>query len=290
MKKSLSFSAAIIILSLTFIYATFPAKQFVKNPKGYVFVPMGTLITNGKTVSCQAFYIKKTEVTNEEYKIFLNDLKKQGKMDEYKIAYPDSTKWLNSNAYMQPYVDFYFTHPAYDKYPVVNISRQGAKLYCKWLTEKVNSKLKNKNKYINDFRLPSPEEWMIAAKGGHVDAIYPWESKETADIDGNYFCNFKYLASPNAKKVKTNLEPGISPTIVSHFKPNGYGIYDMAGNVAEMVQVLGDSTKSGIGTKGGSFIDDESHIKIDGPDAYKGITEASPFIGFRPVSTFTYTK
>jgi formylglycine-generating enzyme required for sulfatase activity len=288
MRKSILLSAALIPLSLIFIFSTGPANRYMKDPKGYAFVPMGTLINNGKTVSCQAFYIKKTEVTNEEYKVFLNDLKKQGKMDEYKIAYPDSTKWLNRNAYMQPYMEFYFSHPAYDNYPVVNISRQGAILYCKWLTEKFNAKIKNKNKYFNDFRLPCAEEWMLAAKGGHNDAIYPWESKATVDADGNYFCNFKYLESPDAKKTKTNLESGISPAIVSHFKPNDYGIYDMAGNVAEMVQVYGDSTSVSIGTKGGSFVDDESHIKIDGPDAYKGITDASPFIGFRPVTTYYY--
>ncbi len=289
MKKSFILSALLILISFIFIFSTFPAKK-ITNPKGYVFVPMGNLTTNGKTVSVQAFYIKKTEVTNKEYKVFLNDLKKQGKKEEYKIAYPDSTQWRKVSPYAKPFEDMYFSHPAYDNYPVVNISRAAAKLYCTWLTEKVNTKIKNKKKYISDLRLPTTEEWMFAAKGGHDDATYPWNSKKTNDPEGKYYCHFKYVVSPDAQKIKTNINPGISPTIVCHFKPNDYGLYDMAGNVAEMVQSFSEVTSIAIGTKGGSFNNDESYIKIYGPDAYKGIADASPFIGFRPVMTFSYTK
>jgi hypothetical protein len=63
-------------------------------------------------------------------------------------------------------------------------------------------------------------------------------------------------------------------------------LFCMSGNVAEMVWIS-ENGKAGSkpGTKGGSWGSDAEHIKIEAEDEYRGITEASIYIGFRPVFT-----
>lgn len=72
------------------------------------------------------------------YTTFLKELKTKGKINELKIAQIDSINCRSPLAYMEPYVELYHTHSAYSEYPVVNISYDGAVLFCNWLTEKYN--------------------------------------------------------------------------------------------------------------------------------------------------------
>src|SRR5687768_15657920 len=101
----------------------------------FAYVPMSSYRTqDNRIVSTRSFYIMKIEMPNMLYKLFINDLKTQGKTDDLKTALPDTTAWGKSN---QPYVNYYFSHPAYNQYPVVEASRQGVQLFCNWLNEKI---------------------------------------------------------------------------------------------------------------------------------------------------------
>ena len=51
-------------------------------------------------------------------------------------------------AFNEPMKEHYFSHPAYDNYPVVAISREGAELYCKWLTKEANKLNAQKGKQL----------------------------------------------------------------------------------------------------------------------------------------------
>ena len=66
-----------------------------------------------------------TEVTNLEYRTFLFDLLIQGKKDEFLKAKPDQAMWTKEYkyAFLKPMEEHYFSHAAYDEYPVVAISR-----------------------------------------------------------------------------------------------------------------------------------------------------------------------
>lgn len=114
-------------------------KALAKHDKNaYAYIPSGTFDYNGKQVSVQAFYMGVGEVTNFEYRTFLFDLLIQNRKDEFLKAKPDQTAWSKEfknggNAYQE----HYFSHKAYNDYPVVNVSREGAELYCKWLSEEV---------------------------------------------------------------------------------------------------------------------------------------------------------
>jgi formylglycine-generating enzyme required for sulfatase activity len=298
-------------------------RQLLKKDKNvWGYVPMSTDNINGETVSLNAFYIATSEVTNNQYRTFLNDLLIQGKMEEFLKAVPDTSKWISDGralwyklqpdstkwpsgvaVFFEPMRKNYYWHPAYDSYPVLNVSREGAKMYCDWLTNAANEWIKKyttekkwESFFINDLRIPQDVEWIMAAKGGQGNVDYPWKNKTKVPQNekGCYLANFcirdykEEIACPNKKFKDAYNSAGtvsrdyIFVAPVMSYNPNEYGLYCLAGNVAEMVWI----SKTGKpGTKGGSWNSDAEHIKIDAEDEFAGITQGSFNIGFRPVFT-----
>lgn len=279
-----------LLISGAFVFSSFSSakKKPVKAPDGFVFVPMGTCQIDEDTMSIQAFFMSKTEVTNKQYRTFLADLKASGDMDNYKKALPDTARWqMSENCFNQPMVEHYFSHPAYDNYPVVNISREGAELYCQWLTKKYEA-VHGPQKCA--FRLPQREEWIWAARGGLTLIPYPWGGPYLRNSKGCYLCNFRTFderhITYNHDKQKYELVPdaddsftqdgGFHTIITGHYSPNDYGLYDMSGNVAEMVQ------QSDI-VVGGSWMSPGADVRIESVAPFSG---PAPTVGFRPVMTF----
>lgn len=266
----------------------------IKNPEGFAFIPMGTTTVDGDTVSVQAFFMSKTEVTNKDYREFLLDLKLNGKSDAYQKALPDTLQWRDNLAYNEPYVEYYFRHPAYNDYPVVNISRAQAEMYCKWLTQKLREAFGDG---INDVRLPYREEWILAARGSNPVAEYSWNTVgktkqkkgKTYGVRGNYLnigpeaIHFNET-SGKYEVVRCNTN-GIAGTIndaaditapVQSYYPNDYGLYNMSGNVAEMVQQKDIAV-------GGSWHSPGYDVRIESISKF---TSPCTTVGFRPVITY----
>lgn len=251
------------------------------------------------------FWMSKTEITNSEYLTFVNAVQKSGDVATLKAVLPDTLVWRYKLSYNEPYVEYYFRHPAYKYYPVVGITHEAALLYCKWLTEIYNARLKelfpNLNAKRVEVKLPSVNEWMWAAKGGHRLSPYPWGTPYLRNesiksiFRGDFLCNFNrigegaisYNATTNTYEVKPYYEDYISnpgtqkdnadiTAPVKSYWSNDYGLYNMSGNVAELTAEIGTA-------KGGSWYTPGYDAQIEAPDPFQGDTNPKPFVGFRPI-------
>lgn len=252
----------------------------------YAFIPAGTMFYEGSKKSFQAFYLQTTEVSNLEYRTFLNDLIIQKRFEEYEIAKVDSTQWTEKEKYgkgMIAWLYSYFSHPAYNNYPVCNISRVGAELYCTWLQEEFKKvyAFKNEERYENLIRIPSRAEWCYAASNQKDNQVYPWGWDSVKNEKNNYVVNF--APSPGRYFDDGAFHQNICKSYITSMN----GIYNLSGNIAEMVYEDYNS-KTRCGTAGGSWESNEEEIKIFGPDPYAGITTPHPAIGFR--ICFIYRK
>lgn len=213
-----------------------------------------------------SLFAGKCEVTNLQYHYWGYDLYKSKKTEMNRIYLPDTMNWGDKLAYNEPLIYYYFRHPAYQNYPVVNITYEAANLFCEWLTEKYNSSPKRKfNKVI--FRLPTEKEWEMAAKGGDDVSIYPWGNRLMKD--GKIMCNYSVIGDEclrydtSEKKVvidKNQVNHWIAGSLsdaaditapVLSYYPNNFGLYNVCGNVAEMVSEKGISRGGGWKNAGG---------------------------------------
>jgi gliding motility-associated lipoprotein GldK len=146
-------------------------------------------------------------------------------------VYPDTLCWLFDYSYSfnEPLTQKYFWHPAFDNYPVVGVNWRQAKGFCVWRTQLKNSHLASRKgeASIHDFRLPTEAEWEWAARGSHDFNPYPWGGPYTRNDKGCFLGNYKPLRGNYSD------DGGATPIIVAHYPSNDWGLYDMAGNVAE---------------------------------------------------------
>ncbi len=93
-----------------------------------------------RRVTVTSFYMDQTEVRNVDYREYLWWISRVfvDYPEVYKKAVPDSLVWRRPMAYNEPYVLYYFRHPAYNDYPVVGVNWLQATDYCSWRTDRVN--------------------------------------------------------------------------------------------------------------------------------------------------------
>jgi formylglycine-generating enzyme required for sulfatase activity len=228
--------------------------------KGMVLIPGGSFMMGGNneqaandeypkhSVKVDPFWMDATEVTNAQFAAFVKatgyetTAEKKPDWEELKKAVPPGTpkpseallvpasmvfKQTDHPVDLRDFSQWWswlpganWKHPAgpgsdivgKENYPVVHVSWDDAQAYCKWAGK----------------RLPTEAEWEFAARGGLEENIYPWGNEPV-----------------NAGKPKTNSWEGSFPdhndnkdhfvrlAPVAQFDRNGYGLYDMAGNVWE---------------------------------------------------------
>ena len=147
---------------------------------------------------------------------------------------------------------------------MVNVSWTDAKAYCEWLSKREGK----------TYRLPSEEEWEIAARGGLSKKPYPWGDGIDAE-------RAWYGQKWHGPKTMQNVDYG---------KANSYGLYGMAGNVWEWVEdwyvpVFDDRPVQEElhlyrVIRGGSWADEADFLKVDyrnfHPPEFRDL-----FLGFR---------
>ena len=187
------------LVLVTGLFGEVPTKP--ETPEGMVLIPAGSFEMGSTdeaanddeqpvhTVALDAFFMDIYEVTNAQFKAFV-DANPQWQKDNIE----DQFHW---GSYLGDW-DGNDYPVGKANHPVVFVSWYAAVAYANWAGK----------------RLPTEAEWEYAARGGLAGQTYPWGDTIT-DADANYNSNVG----------------GTTP--VGEYAANGYGLYDMAGNVWE---------------------------------------------------------
>lgn len=193
-----------------------------KAPDGMVYVPGGSYI-RGQTrqdwptdadapqfrVTVSPFFMDKYEVSNVEYRKWVSALR-----DPYATTFlPDTTLWWAMSSvgrFKVTAMSDCFRNPSYDNYPVVGITWAAADSFARH----------------HGKRLPKEAEWEYAARGGIGQREFPWGDLPWGK-NGEFRANFRPYQGDF-------IADGYVYTAPCHcYWPNGFGLYNMAGNVAE---------------------------------------------------------
>jgi formylglycine-generating enzyme required for sulfatase activity len=234
-----------------------------------------------------SLYAWRYETSNKQYNTFLAALLQKDSA-LYNQCLIDSLGWSQILIYCQPMVNYYHRHPGFNDYPVVNVNHTGASEYCKWLTEVYNNDPKRKFKKVQ-FTLPSSEEWTLAAEAGNSKRRYAWGNWSLQNRKGMYMCNCKHvsqifavsdsLGNPTLNEesarsfyASSGLDDRAFYTAqVQTFYPNEFGIFNMNGNVAEMITVKNQAMGGNWNSYGGEVTN----------TSMKEYKDTSPEVGFR---------
>ena len=222
---------------------------------------------------------------------------------EQQMVYPDTTVWIKDFAYSynEPMHNDYLWHQAYSEYPVVGVSWKQAKAFCAWRTLNKNIYIKTKKKgdLANSFRLPTEAEWEYAARGGLESATYPWGGPYTKNDRGCFLANF------NPNRGDYAADQALYTVEAKSYEPNGYNLYNMAGNVSEwtdssydaasyefvssMNPNVPDTKNMRKVVRGGSWKDVAYMLQVSTRD-HEYADSARSYIGFRTVQDYMGTQ
>jgi formylglycine-generating enzyme required for sulfatase activity len=194
----------------------------------FAFIPSGWFVIGDRHnprqphhTWIQGFYMSRFEVSNDEYRSFLND----------PDGYANDTNWTEAGRQwkrLSPHAkgllkpgDPEYLRFGQDEQPVTGVNWYEANCYCHWLTRKYGN-----NRWL--FSLPSEGEWEKAGRG--PDSFDYGLGSLVSDEEVKLY-NWKKNPSAEVTVV------GIAETR-SHFLPNRYGLYHMSGNVAEWTASL----------------------------------------------------
>ena len=268
-------------------------------PEGFALIPAGSFQMGDQSnppvvvgpelpvhgVFVSAFYMAKYEVTKELWKAVREWGLTDGYTDLYyggggvptqpvrSLTWYDMVKWCNACSEKEGLT------PCYTVSGTIYKTGQSDSVVCNWAA--------------NGYRLPTEAEWEKAARGGLVGKNFPWGNTITHS-QANYLstANFAYDVSPTRGYHPAS---GPAPSPVGSFAENGYGLYDMAGNVWEwcwdwygnytadsQTDPQGSATGSSRVLRGGNWYDGANYCRTACRYPF-GPSQSNSNIGFRIV-------
>jgi len=259
------------------------SKDYIRQKDGMkmVYISAGTFMMGSNDgdadekpvheVYTDAFYMDEHEVTNEQYCKFLNAISVKD----------DGYRWLDSSGNRLIYHNSSYCKieksgsrfkpkSGYENHPVIYVYRSGADAYAKWVGG----------------RLPTEAEWEKAARGG---------------LDGQKYPNGNSISHDDANYKGTGGRDRWERTApVKSFAPNGYRLYDMAGNVYEWCSDIwdadyyskspknnptGPSSGSYYVVRGGSWYHDSNRVRCGFRFNVYDFNDDDDYVGFRVVAS-----
>nr|XP_053630481.1 formylglycine-generating enzyme-like [Cherax quadricarinatus] len=168
-------------------------------------------------IEIDTFYMDAHEVSNAEFERFVNANSYKTEvsglwieidtfyMDAHEVSNAEFERFVNANSYKTEFPDRM-------DHPVVHVSWNDAVAFCTWM----------------DKRLPTEAEWERACRAGKQERLFSWGNKFTPN--NQYRANIWQGTFP---KEDTGLDGWAGRCPVTSFPPNGYGLYNMLGNVWE---------------------------------------------------------
>lgn len=205
-----------------------------------------------REVTVDPFYIDTHTVTNVDFQKFVQDTGYITEAEQYGWSFvfyqfisPTTAKKVKQKVQQTPWwwvvEGTTWDHPngpdsAINNildHPVTHVSWNDALAYCRWA----------------GMRLPTEIEWEFAARGGLEQKLYPWGNDLTPN--GLHYCNIWQGEFPD----KNNLDDGYAGTApAKSFPPNGYGLYNVSGNVWEWCADLFSEQNNTRAMRGGSYL------------------------------------
>ncbi len=159
---------------------------------GLVLVPAGAFVMGSteqdvaidynnveRKVTVNSFYMDEAEISNLQYGeyVFWNFKNYQEYPEIAKRSLPDTNCWRSRLAFNEPYVEYYFRHPAYKDYPVVGVSWLQATDFCTWRTDRVNEMILDREK-IHPYKDDHMDDNNFNAKAYYAGLYEPAKSKK----------------------------------------------------------------------------------------------------------------
>ena len=202
-------------------------------------------------VTVDGFYIDKYQVSNRKFKAFIDETGYETDAERFGWSFvfhmllaevddahvkgqlPNTPWWLavEGASWKHPHGPSSGIENIMD-HPVVHVSWNDAEAYAKWAGG----------------RLPTEAEWEYAARGGLEQKRFPWGDELEP---GRHMCNIWQGEFP-LDNTKDDGYIGTAP--VDAFEANGYGLYNMSGNVWEWCSNWFDETRQAKGIRGGSYL------------------------------------
>ncbi len=211
-----------------------------------------------------SLFVDISEVANLHYLEYLSDIRRDSGEAYFLTQLPDSQFIAHPTGSL-------LEHPAYRFRPVIGLSYTQVLNFCRWRSAKATQiynqrYAKGKQTYTLTYRLPTAQEWMVAAAGGLDPGLYPFGLTHIELVTGD--TQPKTLINHKADRLKHFVLEDVYAGL-----PNPLGVFHAAGNVAEMLQEEGVA-------KGGSWWHRLEDCKLRHQQQYD---RPQAWLGFRNV-------